>query len=150
MSRPPSPWREDVRPEWIDYNAHLSEPFYVLVLGHATDAVMARIGMTPQHLTRTGTSLFTVEAHIRYLEQVEQGCTMEVSSSIIGAGPSSLWIWHEMWVDGSLRATEEVLALHVSTVPAVRTTPFPDDIATCIAGLCVDPPAQSGRRIVVR
>ena len=40
-------WTEDVRPEWIDYNGHLSEAYYVLVFGHATDAVMARLGMTP-------------------------------------------------------------------------------------------------------
>ena len=43
-------WVEDVRPEWIDYNGHLSEAYYVLVFGHATDAVMARLGMTPEHL----------------------------------------------------------------------------------------------------
>ena len=36
-----STWDEAVRPEWIDYNGHLSEAYYVLVLGHATDAAMA-------------------------------------------------------------------------------------------------------------
>ena len=40
------PWAEDVRPEWIDYNGHLSEAYYVLVFGHATDAMMAQLGMT--------------------------------------------------------------------------------------------------------
>ena len=31
----PLTWAEDVRPEWIDYNGHLSEAYYVLVFGHA-------------------------------------------------------------------------------------------------------------------
>ena len=30
---------EPVRPEWIDYNGHLSEAYYVLVFGNATDAL---------------------------------------------------------------------------------------------------------------
>ena len=63
-------WTEDVRPEWIDYNGHLSEAYYVLVFGHATDAVMAQLGMTPAYLADTGTSLYTLEAHVRYLDQV--------------------------------------------------------------------------------
>ena len=40
-------WFEDVRPEWIDYNGHLSEAYYVLVFGHATDAVMHRLHVRP-------------------------------------------------------------------------------------------------------
>ena len=55
----PMIWSEDVRPEWIDYNGHLSEAYYVVVFGHATDAVMVRLGMTPEYLVDTGTSLFT-------------------------------------------------------------------------------------------
>jgi acyl-CoA thioesterase FadM len=78
-------WAEDIRPEWIDYNGHLSEAYYVLVFGHATDAAMGRLGMTPQYLRDTGTSLFTLEAHIRYLDQVPPGARPEVRSSVIGS-----------------------------------------------------------------
>ena len=55
----PLTWAEDVRPEWIDYNVHLSEAYYVLVFGHASDAAMVALGMTPEYLTQTRTSLFT-------------------------------------------------------------------------------------------
>jgi acyl-CoA thioesterase FadM len=27
-----------VRPEWVDYNGHMSEAYYVLIFGDATDA----------------------------------------------------------------------------------------------------------------
>ena len=76
MTRPHArcaPGREPVRDEWIDYNGHLSEPYYVLVLGHATDAVMDTVGLGPAYRASTGASLFTVEAHIRYLDQVRPG-----------------------------------------------------------------------------
>lgn len=144
-------WREDVVPEWIDYNGHLSEPYYVLVFGHATDEVMRRIGIAPEDVATTGASLFTVEAHIRYLEQVPPGATMECRSTIIGGGAKTLWIWHEMWVDGRLRATEEVLGLHVvGQGSETRTAAFAPEVAEAIAALRVDPPDDAARRIQVR
>lgn len=145
-----APWSEPLRPEWIDYNGHLSEGYYVLVFGHATDAVMAQIGMTPEYLDETGTSLYTVEAHVRYLDQIPPGATLEVRSTVIGRGAKTLWLWHELWVDGRLRATEEVLMLQVVGGADARSTPFPDDIAGRLDALRVEPPTEAGRRISVR
>src|SRR5690606_5886504 len=59
-----SPWRELVRDEWIDYNGHLSEAYYVLVFGHATDSVMEQVGLGPDYRAAQGASLYTVEAHV--------------------------------------------------------------------------------------
>ena len=43
----------------------------MLVFGHATDAVMDAVGHDARSTaTRTTHSLFTVEAHVRYLDQV--------------------------------------------------------------------------------
>ncbi len=145
----PMTWVEDGRPEWIDYNGHLSEPYYVLVFGHATDAVMARLGMTPQYLTDTGTSLYTVEAHVRYLDEVSAGVRLEVRSSVIGVTGKLLWLWHEMWCDGRVRASEEVLAVHVDT-RAGRSSPFPDEIRARAEALREPPPEHASRRIDLR
>lgn len=41
-----SVYRTTVKDEWIDYNAHLSEAYYVLVFGFATDAAMDELGST--------------------------------------------------------------------------------------------------------
>ena len=142
-------WVEDVRPEWIDYNGHLSEPFYVLVFGHGTDAVMAAVGMTPDYLTETGTSLYTVEAHVRYLDQVPADSRLEVRSAVIGVTGKLLWLWHEMWCDGRLRATEEVLAVHVDS-RAGRASPFPDEVRVRAEALLVPPPEHASRRIALK
>jgi acyl-CoA thioester hydrolase len=141
-------WAEDVRPEWIDYNGHLSEAYYVLVFGHATDAVMARLGITPQYLVDTGTSLYTLEAHVRYLAEVPAGCRLEVRSSVIGVTGKLLWVWHEMWCDGRLRASEEVLAVHVDST-AGRSSPFPDVLRARAEALLVPPPEDASRRIAL-
>lgn len=140
------PWIEQVRPEWIDYNEHLSEAYYVLVFGHATDSVMAQIGMAPEHCRQTGTSLFTVEAHLRYLDQVAAGATLQVRPRVIGCTGKLLWIWHELWVEERLRATEEVLGVHVDTT-AGGSTPFPAPVLEQLRGLVSAPPPAASRRI---
>lgn len=143
------PWREPVRPEWIDYNGHLSEAYYVLVLGHATDSVMTQIGMTPQYLERTHTSLFTLEAHVRYLDQIGPDTELEVRPAVIGVGSKAVWLWHELYAEGRLRATEEVLCLHVDTA-AARGIAFTEELAQRLSALCQEPPAAAGRRIEIR
>ena len=144
----PLRWSEDVRQEWIDYNGHLSEAYYVLVFGHATDAAMAGLGMTPRYLTDTGTSLYTLEAHVRYLDQVPPGARLDVRSSLIGVTAKLLWLWHEMWCDGRLRASEEVLCVHVDTT-AGRSSPFPDELHGRAEALRVPPPEHAARRIAL-
>ncbi len=100
----------------------------MLVLGHATDEVMDTVGLGPAYRESTGASLYTVEAHVRYLDQVGPGEQLEARSWVIGATGKLLWIWHELWAGGTLRATEEILGLHVDSGSA-RSTPFPDDVA---------------------
>ena len=139
-----STWREPVQDAWIDYNGHLSEPYYVLVLGHATDAVMDAVGLGPDYRSANDASLYTVEAHIRYLDEVSAGTDLEVRSSIIGVTPKLLWIWHELWASGRLRATEEVLGVHVR---GRSSAPLPDDVVARAREACVDPPEHAGRRI---
>ena len=140
--------REPVLDEWIDYNGHLSEPYYVLVLGHATDAVMDVLGIDEAYRTAHHASLFTVEAHVRYLDQVEAGVELEVRSEVIGATGKLVWIWHELYAEGRLRATEEILGVHVDTA-AGRATAFPEAIRSRIQGQLVEAPEHAGRRISV-
>jgi len=144
-----APWRELARPEWIDYNGHLSEAYYVLVFGHATDAVMEHVGLGEDYRERTSASLFTVEAHIRYVDQVSEGEELEIRSAVVGAGPKLLHIWHEMWAGDRIRATEEILGVHVNT-SAGRSTPFPNEVAAQIEAMLTEQPEHSGRHIRIR
>lgn len=139
-----SVWREPVQDAWIDYNGHLSEAYYVLAFGHATDAVMDVVGLDADYRTAEDASLYTVEAHIRYLDEVSSGTDLEVRSSIIGVTAKLLWIWHELWVEGRLRATEEVLGVHVSRG---SSSPLPTEVATRARAACTTPPPDAGRRI---
>ncbi len=141
-----SVWREPVQDAWIDYNGHLSEAYYVLVFGHGTDAVMEELGLGPEYRSAHDASLYTVEAHVRYVAEVPSGSDLEVRSSVIGVTAKLLWIWHELWVDGRVRATEEVLGVHVR---GGSSAPLPDDVAARARNACVVPPPHAGRRIII-
>lgn len=138
--------RSPIREEWIDYNGHLSEAYYVLLFGFATDAVMDLVGLDADHRARTGASLYTVEAHVRYLQEVAGDAEVIVRSGVVNAGVKKLHLAHEMVVDGAVVATEELMALHVAGEPA-STAPFPGELAARIADFGTVAPEWTGRSI---
>lgn len=120
-----------VRDEWIDYNGHMSEAFYVLAFGFATDQVMDHLGMGASYREDTSCSLYTVEAHIRYLDETSLGDQLSVTTTIVDAGTKKLHLAHEMRVDEQLVSTEEVLALHVDA-GAGRVADFPEHVRSAV------------------
>ncbi|MFG2405687.1 thioesterase family protein [Streptomyces brevispora] len=151
--------RETVRPEWIDYNGHMSEAFYVLVFGFATDRMMIETGLHSEYRERTGCSLYTVESHIRYLRDVAEGDRLAVRTRVLGADTKKTRFTHELYVlgpdaqedaepgpDAEPVATTELLALHVDQ-QAGRTAPFPDQVRACLTALTEAAPSWAGRSI---
>lgn len=146
-----------VRPEWIDYNGHMSEAFYVLVFGYATDAMMIETGLHAGYRESTGCSLYTVESHLRYLRDVAEGAHLAVRTRVLGADAKKARFCHELYAVGAPDdvpeaeadpvATSELLALHVDQ-RAGRTAPFPDAVRERLAALTEPAPAWAGRSIV--
>ena len=137
-------WREQVHDDWIDYNGHLTEGYYGVVFGNATDAVFDAVGLDAAYRNANDSSVYTVEAHVRFLAEVPPGVELEVRSSVIGVTTKLLRIWHEMWLDDRVCATQESLGLHVT---ARRSAPFPAEVAARIAATVVEAPAEAGRSI---
>ncbi|MEW2503112.1 MULTISPECIES: thioesterase family protein [unclassified Amycolatopsis] len=133
-----------VRPEWIDYNGHLSEPYYVLVFGDATTALMDAVGLDPAYRESTGASLYTVEAHVRYLREVGPDAELTVTTSVLAVGAKKVRLWHELHVGGELVATEELLCLHVAEG---RASPFPEAVAERLGAHLAPLPDHAGRAI---
>ncbi|MFP3992598.1 thioesterase family protein [Streptomyces sp. E11-3] len=156
MTEPLPLLRDTVRPEWIDYNGHMSEAFYVLVFGYATDAMMIETGLHAGYRDSTGCSLYTVEAHIRYLRDVAEGAPLAVRTRILGADAKKARFTHELYVvdqpdaplasDAEPVATTELLALHVDQ-QAGRAAPFPDEIRARLVALTEPAPDWAGRSI---
>jgi len=145
MSSPP-PLHQEIRPEWVDYNGHLSEAYYALVFGFATDALIEHVGADADYRAATGCSLYTVELHIRYLHEVRRESAVRVDTRVVGSGAKKLHLCHEMTAGDRLVATEEVMALHVDQA-AGKSSPFPQEIADRISALREPPPDYAGRSV---
>lgn len=143
-----STYTTEVNPDWIDYNGHMSEAYYVLVFGFATDAAMDALGMGEQYRSESGCSLYTVEAHVRYLQEVSLGSTLHVVSEVVGATEKKLHLSHTMTVGETVVATEEILGLHVDQNQG-GTVVFPDEVHRAVVGSLGEPAAWNGRRVCV-
>ncbi|WP_326688697.1 thioesterase family protein [Streptomyces sp. NBC_01795] len=133
-------FHQRVRAEWIDYNGHMSEAFYVLVFGHATDALMDAVGLGPGYREESGCSLYTVEAHVRYLREVEDGTPLTLRTRILGVDAKKLRFAHEMYAGP---ADESAAVANGSATIANGSTAVADE-PTSVA----DEPATVGHELV--
>ncbi|HEY2890232.1 MAG TPA: thioesterase family protein [Dongiaceae bacterium] len=121
-------YRVSVKPEWIDYNGHMHEAYYVLVFGFTTDAFLDLIGMNAGYRERTHTSLYTIEGHIAFLQEVPLGTSLRVTTTLVASDAKRVHLFHQMIreSDGAMLATYELLALHVDQRgPKVSAMPAP-------------------------
>jgi acyl-CoA thioester hydrolase len=119
-------YREPVRPEWLDYNGHLNDASYAIVLTTAHELLLEHLGLSADYRETHQASMFTVEMHLRYLAEVSGGQTLTASTVVTEADHKRLRLHSELYADGALAATGESLYLHVDTV-AGRSAPLPDD-----------------------
>jgi len=128
--------RAAVRPEWVDYNRHMSEAYYVLIFGDATDAFYDHIGLDQQAREAGHVSVYTVEAHIRYLTEAHEGTELRIGTRVISHDAKRLRLRHQMLraEDGHVLALTELLALHVDKV-SMRACPFAPAVLARIAGI---------------
>ena len=121
-------YRTTVQPDWVDYNGHLRDAYYLLIFSYATDALMARIGLDADSRGQSGHSLFTLEAHINYLHEVKLGTEVWVQTQIIGFDRKRLHLYHSLHradFEGALAASEQML-LHVD-LAGPKSAPFTDE-----------------------
>lgn len=143
-----STYSTPVREEWIDYNGHLSEAYYVLVFGFATDTAMEALGLGEDYRAATGCSLYTVEAHVRYVQEVNRDAQLEVRTLVAGSAQKKLHLAHEMRVDGEIVATEEILGIHVDQTSG-RATVLPEATRASAVEHTVPAPAWVGRAVAI-
>jgi carnitine 3-dehydrogenase len=124
-----------VDPTWVDYNGHLTESRYLHVFSQATDALFLALGLDADYLGG-GASAYTVETHIRHLQEVAALEPIRVETQILDADAKRLHVFHTMRHGRSaeLLATAEQMLLHVDTA-AGRTTPWREPLASKLASV---------------
>jgi acyl-CoA thioester hydrolase len=133
------PFRAAIQPEWIDYNGHLRDAYYAVVLSSAIDDVMDHLGLDASYRERTRCTLYTLELHMHFLHEVKADDALAVETSILDADHKRLHAGCRFTAGtaGRLVATGEVMLLHVRQGDAPAGAAFPPEIEQRLATLCL-------------
>jgi carnitine 3-dehydrogenase len=141
-----------VRPEWIDYNGHMTDSRYQQIFGDAVDALCRQVGIDEAYRAQTG-MFYTVESHTTHQGELKIGEAYSVATRVIAVDGRRLRLFHSVQRrrDQVLVATGEQLHLHVG-VASGRTVSMPEPMRLRLAQLCaaqasLPSPAQLGRAI---
>lgn len=150
-------YRTSIAPDWIDYNGHLRDAYYGLIVSYASDALLERLGLDAAYRERTGCTLYTLESHVHYLSEVKQSDVVTVTVRVLAADEKRIHAAFDLTCEGQPRpaASAECLLLHVHQGTPVSTRVFPPAITAAIgallrttAGVATDIPGS--RRIELR
>jgi carnitine 3-dehydrogenase len=113
-----------VRPEWADYNNHMSDFQYVHLFGDAMDALYRQVGIDDAY-RKSGRMFYTAESHVKHLKEAKVGEPVHVTTQILSVDDKRLHVFHRLHRgrDGALIATGEQMHLHVDTA-AAKATPM--------------------------
>jgi acyl-CoA thioesterase FadM len=154
LAAPFARYRTEVRGEWIDYNGHLNDAGYAVVLSEANEVLLAYLGLSEDYRADTGQAMYTVESHIRYLAEAKRGDVIHAASLLVSADARRLRLHTVLCRDnGTPIATGEYLYLHVGKAGGATAMP-PDRWAAVSALLSahasLDRPGHLGRGIGAR
>ena len=114
LSQPVRTVSGTVPPDWTDYNNHMNESRYGQAFSDATDGLMKLIGADADYVAG-GLSYFTVEGHIRFLDETRALEPFTVDTQVLVGEGKKMHLFHTMrHGDGRVLATGEYLLLHVS------------------------------------
>ena len=154
-----STWSGLVHPEWVDYNHHLNDAYYLVVFSYATEGLMAEIGMDAAGRAATGQTIYTLEVHLNYILEVHEGVAIEVRTQILGVDAKRVHVFHTMHRqdDGRLLSTNEQMLTNIDTTQpdlGPRTAAFAPQVAERLQQMykrhCkLNRPANAGRCIAL-
>ena len=155
MASPLKLWDGEVLPEWVDANRHMNDGFYAVAFGEASWRVQDHLGLHAEYRTRTGGTLYSVEAHLTWDRELSLGQRLHIESLVLGVDAKRLRVFHRLFAtdEGYSAATMDVMMLHVvQGDDGVRTGPFPADIARHLAQVAAEQvqlgmPEEAGRSV---
>ncbi len=145
----------ELQPDWIDYNGHLNMAFYNVLFDRGCDGAFELLGMGPDYAGERKMTIYTAEAHVRYVREIHLGNRVRASFQIIDHDEKRLHVYQELLhEDGWLSATSETLALHID-MSGPKVAPFQADILKNIENMAREHaglpyPENAGRRIEIK
>jgi carnitine 3-dehydrogenase len=141
-----------VRPEWVDYNGHMTDSRYLQVFGDATDALFRRVGIDDAY-RKSGRAMYTVETHVSHLAEAKVLEGLYVTTQLLSVDDKRVHLFHclRRTRDDVTVATGEQIYLHVNAV-AGKASPLDAQVhsrleAIRAAHAKLPAPEQKGRYV---
>ena len=139
--------------DWVDFNGHLRDGFYMVLFSYGVDGLMDQIGLDEAGREATGHSLFTLEAHVNFLREVKLGAQVQVYCQVLGHDAKRLHVGLALHIEGNdtVMAYSEQMLLSMD-MGGPRASPFVPTVAARVQMLAtahrsLPRPAYVGRVI---
>jgi acyl-CoA thioesterase FadM len=109
VAKPLVVYRGTVKPDWIDYNGHMTISAYLLAFGEGVDAFLAHLGIDAAMLRAEGLATKRTVSHPRYVKECFEGEPLLIEAQLLGFFPAQIHLFQFMrrGEEGPLLATEE-------------------------------------------
>jgi acyl-CoA thioester hydrolase len=136
-----------IQPDWIDYNGHLRDAYYLVALSLAVDDMMDRLGLDAAYRERTHGTLYTLELHIHYLHEIKISDELKIVSSVLDCDRKRIHVASDFLcprVEGPA-ATADQMLLHVHQGTKPASASFPPEVSQRLEALKLTPEALAAR-----
>jgi acyl-CoA thioester hydrolase len=139
-------YRATISPDWIDYNGHLRDAYYSLIVSLASDALMDRLGMDESYRTRTWCTLYTLEMHMHFLHEVRKTDIVDVAVRVLGTDKKRIHAAFDMRCEPRPEpvATAELMLLHVHQGEKPAAREFPPEVVEALAKVAASGSVEVG------
>lgn len=146
-------YTDTVRADWIDYNRHLMDGYYLVYFSFANEAVFDRLGLDAVYRQRTRCTTYTVESHLNFWRELKSGAPIRFTSQLLACDAKRVHLFTAMYhaQEGYLAATSESMYLHVNQV-TMKVESMPSELSAWIekvrqAHSALPRPPQAGRSV---
>jgi len=113
-----------VQPGWIDYNGHMNDAAYAIAFSEGIEAFLTWLGFDADYRARAHHTVYTLEAHIRYLQEAGEGDGVAIDLQLVDCDAKRLHVYLRMLADdGTELATSEQMLMGIDTESG-RSAPF--------------------------
>ena len=140
-------YRATLKPDWIDYNGHLRDAYYVVAMSLAVDEVMDHLGLDAHYRERTRCTLYTLELHIHYLHEIKETDELSVATSVLDYDAKRIHAACDFRcprIDGPA-ASADLMLMHVHQGEKPAGAPFPAEVAARLESLKASPAGAAAR-----
>ncbi|MEM1378389.1 MAG: thioesterase family protein, partial [Pseudomonadota bacterium] len=119
-----------------DFNGHLNMAYYLVLFDLASDEAFAAMGMPNDYIDNRKLTLYTAEAHIRYVREVHLDAPLLCTCQLIAHDEKRFHTWQELRHadEGWLSASCEMMTLHIDA-SGPKVAPMPQDVAAQVASM---------------